>query len=233
MTEVVEKYKEHLINAINKANNRSSKLVDELFNIQGMTGILTKHFYNNLLDMDDVRYLEIGCYKGSSTCAAMYDNSANLTCIDSWHDFLLNELHNGVDKNEPIQEFITNVRKYKGKNDLVFYNEDSFAIDTNKLGKYNIYLYDGDHTYESQYKALTYYINNMDDIFIYVVDDWNDEPVRRGTFDAIRDLGLTNLWEHEVRLTYDNKHTPSELAHKTWWNGCYMCVLSRSRSGEP
>lgn len=227
MTDLLSKYKLHLINAIDKSNRKQSKLIDELFNIQGMTGVLTKHFYNNLLNMDDARYLEIGCYKGSSTCSAMYDNSANLTCIDSWHDFLLNELHNGVDKNEPIQEFISNVRKYKGKNELTFYNEDCFTIDTNKLDKFNIYLYDGDHSYESQYKALSYYINNMDNIFILIVDDWNDEPVRNGTFDAIRDLKLFNLWNYEIRLTNDNTHTPAEIAHKTWWNGCYICILSK------
>jgi hypothetical protein len=67
----------------------------------------------------------------------------------------------------------------------------------------------------------------MDDIFVYIVDDWNDEPVRSGTFDAIRDLKLENVWNHTVRLTFDNRHTPPDIAHETWWNGCYMCILKK------
>jgi len=224
---IIEKYKEHLEKSISNAENNMSKLVDALFNIEGMTGIKTKHFYNNLLELDNINYLEIGCYKGSSTCSALYKNKANFYCIDNWHDFLLNELHNSIDSMTPINEFLNNIQTYQGENKLQFYNEDCFTIDTSKLPKCNIYLYDGDHTYNSQYKALTYYINNMEDVFVYIVDDWNDEPVRSGTFDAIRDLKLKNVWNHEIRLTNDNTHTPPNIAENTWWNGVYICILSK------
>jgi hypothetical protein len=226
--ELVEKYRMHLLNCIDKAERFKSKLIDEIFRLEGMTGINTKHFYNNVLELENTRYLEIGCYKGSSTCSAMYQNSANITCIDSWHDFKLNELHNGVDKTQPINEFVTNITKYRGENVLTFHNEDCFEIDVNKLGKFNVYLYDGEHSYDSQYKALTYYINNMDDTFIFLVDDWNWDSVRNGTFDAIRDLNLKIMWSKEIRLTDNNKHTPPEIAHATWWNGIYICVLQKS-----
>jgi hypothetical protein len=154
-------------------------------------------------------------------------NKANIVCIDSWHDFLLNEQHNRVSRTGPINEFLSNINKYKGENNIIFYNEDCFKIDISKLGKFNVYLYDGDHSYKSQYNALKYYIDSMDDIFVYIVDDWNDEPVRSGTFDAIRDLKLENVWNHTVRLTFDNRHTPPDIAHETWWNGCYMCILKK------
>ncbi len=220
-------YQAHLKKSIENAENGKSKLIDELYMIEGMTGKITKRFYNNLLELEGARYLEIGCYKGSSTCSALYKNTASLVCIDSWHDFILNEQHNGVSRTPPINYFLSNVAKYKGNNNIMFYNEDCFKIDINKLGKFNIYLYDGDHTYESQYNALKYYIDAMDDIFIYIVDDWNDEPVRRGTFDAIQDLKLENVWSHTIRLTFNNKHTPPDIAHETWWNGCYMCILKK------
>jgi hypothetical protein len=67
----------------------------------------------------------------------------------------------------------------------------------------------------------------MEDLFIYIVDDWNDEPVRKGTFDAIRDLNLENVWNHEIRLTNNNKHTPPDIAESTWWNGVYICILKK------
>ena len=227
-TTLIKKYTLHLQNSIEKAESGISKLINELYTIEGMTGKITKRFYNNLLELENTRYLEIGCYKGSSTCSAMYKNKADIVCIDSWHDFLLNEKHNRVSSTGPINEFLHNINKYKGDNNVTFYNEDCFKIDISKLGKFNVYLYDGDHSYESQYKALKYYIDNMDDIFVYIVDDWNDEPVRTGTFDAIRDLKLENLWSHTVRLTFNNTHTPPDIAHETWWNGCYMCILKKT-----
>ena len=225
---IIETYRRHLLNCFDKTENFQSKLIPEIFAINGgMTGVYTKHFYNNLLEIEGARYLEIGCYTGSSTCSAMYGNHAQITCIDNWHDFILNELHNRVDKMGPIQEFTNNINKYKGDNTLKFYNEDCFALDTKKLGKFNIYLFDGEHSYEAQYKALTYYIDTMDDTFILLVDDWNWDDVRKGTFDAIRDLNLKIEWKKEIRLTEDNGHTPPELAHATWWNGIYVCILTK------
>jgi len=227
-SEIVQKYRSHLLNCFDNAENFESKLIAEIFALTGMTGVNTKHFYNNLLELEDARYLEIGCYMGSSTCAAMYGNNAQITCIDNWHDFISNELDNGVDKTGPIQTFLDNVNKYKGDNKLQFFNEDCFAIDANKLGKFNIYLFDGDHSYESQYKALTYYINNMDNTFILLVDDWNWDDVREGTFDAIRDLNLKIEWKKEIRMTQNNAHTPPDIAHATWWNGICVCILTKS-----
>jgi hypothetical protein len=230
MIDTITNYTIHLSNAINKAEKNESKLIQKLLNIEGMSGKKTKHFYNNLLELPDSRLLEIGCWKGSTTCSLLYKNKATVTCIDSWHDFILNEQHNNVNKDGPINEFMTNINEYKGDNLFNFYNEDCFKIDTRKLNKYNIYIYDGEHTYESQYNALKYYINNMDDIFIYIVDDWNDEPVRRGTFDAIRDLQLTNIWNKEIRLTNNNRHTPPDIAYETWWNGVYICILQKNNT---
>ena len=225
--DLIEKYKNHIQKSIYNAENYKSKLSNELLSIEGMSGKKTRHFYNNLLELEDSRYLEIGCYKGSSTCAGLYGNNSKFVCIDNWHDFLLNELHNKISSKSDIDYFLENINKYKGSNNVEFYNEDCFTIDQLKLGKFNIYLYDGDHSYKSQYDALKYYINNMEDIFIYIVDDWNDEPVRKGTFDAINDLNLENVWNYEIRLTYDNKHTPPEIAHETWWNGTYICILKK------
>jgi hypothetical protein len=221
------KYISHLESCFSKTAKLETKLIGDIFQMNGMTGKFTRIFYNHLLDMDDARYLEIGCYLGSSTCSAMYKNSANITCIDNWHDFILDEQVNQVNKVPLINQFLANIDKYKGDNTVKFINDDCFKVDISKLDKFNIYMYDGDHTHYSQYMALKYYIDIMDDVFIFVVDDWNEEPVRTGTFAAIRDLNLKNIWSKEIRLTYNNKHTPPEEAHATWWNGMYVCILSK------
>lgn len=88
-------------------------------------------------------------------------------------------------------------------------------------------MYDGNHTEDSHYKALSHYYDCLDDIFIFIVDDWNWEYVRNGTYDAIQKLKLKVLYEKEVRLTWDNSHTPQPWARATWWNGIYITILQK------
>ena len=88
-------------------------------------------------------------------------------------------------------------------------------------------MYDGNHTNESHYRALLHYYNCLDNIFIFVVDDWNWEDVRNGTRNSIQNLNLKILYEREIRLTFDNSHTPQELGRNTWWNGIYVAILEK------
>ncbi len=186
--------------------------------MDGMSGIYTRHFYNNLLNIEDARYLEIGTWLGSSVCSVMYGNKANIVCIDNWSQF-----------SGPATkyQFLENLERFKGDNNVSFIEQDCFSVDVSRLPKFNIYMYDGEHRYEDQYNALKYYINVLDDIFIYVVDDWNDNYVRNGTNDVIKDLNLKIIYEKEVRLTQDNSHTPQPQAKNTWWNGMYVAVLQK------
>jgi hypothetical protein len=195
------------------AENGVSKIDDGIEQIDGMTGIKTRHLYNNLLTLEDARYLEIGTFKGSSVCAAMCGNSATVVCIDDWSQF-----------NGPKDDFMRNFNRYKGANDATFIEQECFSVDTSRLIKFNIYLYDGDHRYEDQYKALGYYLDCMEDEFIFVVDDWNWENVRRGTNDAIRDLNLKVLWSREVRLPDENSSTQDR---EGWWNGISVFLLKK------
>jgi len=100
----------------------------------------------------------------------------------------------------------------------------------NNSPKFNIYLYDGNHSYESQYKALTYYYDFLEDIFILIIDDWNwTSTVEKGTRNAIKDLNLTILYEKEIKLTNDGSTTPLDIAKNTWWNGIYIAVLCKTK----
>ena len=88
-------------------------------------------------------------------------------------------------------------------------------------------MYDANHTSESHSKALSHYYDCLDDIFIFIVDDWNWQDVRDGTRTAIQNLDLKILYEKEVRLTYDNTHTPRHIAADSWWNGIYIAILKK------
>lgn len=212
----METYKILIDNAFINAENNISKITNDIINMDGMTGIKTRHFYNNLLNTEDARYLEIGTWKGSSVCSAMCCNKAKVLCIDNWSEF-----------GGPKNEFLINFEKFKGDNDASFIENDCFKVDVSTLPKFNIYMYDGNHSYENHYKALNHFYNCLDDIFIFIVDDWNWEDVRNGTMHSIEKLKLKILYDQTIRLTWDNSHTPQPEAKETWWNGMYVAVLQK------
>jgi len=209
MTSLFLELKQHVKTAFEKAEKNESKITDEILNIHGMTGKKTRHFYNNLLNKDDIRYLEIGTWKGSSVCSAMYGNKAKVVCIDDWSEY-----------GNHRDEFLNNFNIYKGENDARFIEQDCYKVDISELLKFNIYMYDGNHTKDCHYKALIHYYDCLDDIFIFIVDDWNWEDVRNGTYESIKQLNLTTLYEKEI-------YTPGNCTYDTWWNGIYVAILQK------
>ena len=130
----MEIYKNHIENAFKNAENNISKISDDIILMDGMSGTKTRHFYNNILNFPDARYLEIGTWKGSSVCSAMYNNKAKVVCIDNWSEF-----ENVKD------EFLNNFEKFKGENEAIFIENDCYNIDVSILPNFNIYMYDGNH----------------------------------------------------------------------------------------
>ena len=212
--------KQHIENAFENAEKGVSKVTGEILTMEGMSGKKTRHFYNNLMNKDDARYLEIGTWKGSSVCSAMCENKATVVCIDNWSEF-----------GGPKNEFLHNFNKYKGKNDASFIEQDCYTVDVSKLPKFNVYMYDGNHTEDSHYKALIQYYNCLDDTFIFIVDDWNWLEVREGTIASLKELNLTVLYHKEIRTTNNNTHPPwGSTEQQQWHNGIYVAILQKQTS---
>lgn len=212
----MEDLKAHVELAFSNAENGISKITSDIIGMEGMSGTKTRHFYNNLLNRSDARYLEIGTWKGSSVCSAMCGNKAKVICIDNWSEF-----------GGPKGEFIRNFNRFKGDNDATFLEQDCFKVPVGLLPKFNIYMYDGNHTKDSHYRALVHYYDCLDDTFVFIVDDWNWKDVRDGTIESFKKLNLKVLYEREVRLTYDNSVTPEPQLSQTWWNGIYVAILQK------
>jgi len=201
-----ELYIEHVKKAAGDAQDGISKCTPDVLALDGMSGAMTRHFYNNLLNMEGVRYLEVGTWKGSSTCSAMVGNNADVTCIDNWSEF-----------GGPKEDFLNNIEKFQGVNRLEVIEKNAFETDLSGC-KFNVYLYDGHHSAESQEKALTHFIDAMDDVFIFVVDDWDWQDSKTGTYTAIKELGLI--------VEYEMGHSVPGGAHG-WWNGSGVFVLRK------
>jgi hypothetical protein len=210
--------KQQVETACEKAEKGESKLIDRILHMEGMTGKKTRHFYNNLLDMEDARYLEIGTWKGSSVCSAMYGNHATVVCIDNWSEF-----------GGPKNEFLTNFNNYKGDNDAKFIEHDCFTLDISEFPKINIYMYDGNHTSDSHYKALIHYYKCLDDMFVFIVDDWNWKEVRDATNASFKKLNLSVLYEREIKTTNDDTHPAwGSVEQVQWHNGIYVAILQKA-----
>ena len=104
--------------------------------MNGMSGKKYRHFINNLIGkVNDPRYLEIGCWKGSTSCSAICNNDVVAYCIDNWSEF-----------GGPKKLFLDNVQKCKSesKDIKLFFNQIDFRkIDYSKIGKFNVYFFDG------------------------------------------------------------------------------------------
>jgi hypothetical protein len=214
-------YQESIENSLKKASVHDSNLTNEIFDLEGFSGKMTRCFYNNLCSMKDTRYLEIGCWKGSTLCSAMYENPhGTFVGIDNFSEF-----NNGAAK----EELIRNINKYEHGN-VTFIENDCFRVNTDALvSKFNILMYDGNHTYEAHYEVLKYYLDVLDDIFIYIVDDYNWSFVRTATRDSITETKCEILYDYEKRTSSDDEYpTDQNMMKDTFWNGMYVAVLRKS-----
>jgi len=202
---------EQIQQAIEDANNLQSKINQEALLIGGYTSDKIRHLLNNLAGIS-THYLEIGSHRGATLISALSNHLfMPSAAIDNFSELdddktVENELLNNIDKFLPYQK-------------PVIYKQDCFSVIDNLLPqiedkKFDLYLYDGNHSYESQKKALTYFIDCMADEFIFCVDDYNWHDVSTGTQDAIKELGLTVLFERALVTT-------------EWWNGFAIFLLKK------
>jgi hypothetical protein len=195
----------------------------EILEYDGYTGTRTRHFYNNICDSDKlsgIKYLEIGTWNGSSSMSAAYKNKITGLFIDNWSQF-------GGDPNI----FRSNMSKFGKDADVFLLESDCWQVDLNDLdmGPFNVYLFDGDHAELDHFKALDYYIPVLEDVFIFMVDDWNWPNVRDGTMRAIDSLNLHVLFRHEEFVSGDDlENMPEHHGKKTWWNGIGIFLLSKT-----
>ena len=223
---------QHVQEALEKANLYQSKITEGILEIEGMSGKKTRHFYNNICAMEDARYLEIGVWKGSSVCAAMCNNHMTCVCVDNWSEF-----------DGPKEEFLQNFERFKGGNTASFIEANCWDLDAHNLGRFNIYMYDGDHDEVAHYYALKHFLPCLYDEFIYLVDDWNWEQVRQGTFESIKSNDLQIAYQREI-FTNGGIHPPEHSItamlseegegdvagrHGDWHNGVCVFVLERRK----
>jgi hypothetical protein len=207
-----------LRSAFDAACGESTQLSTAVETMEGMSGRRYRRFANSLIAaVPQAAYLEVGSWTGSTLCAAIHGNRLRAFAIDNWSMF-----------GGPVQQFLRNVADCDSADaDFNMLTQDFRTVDYSAIGRFNVYLFDGPHSQQDQYDGLVIAQPALADEFVLVVDDWNWSQVRDGTFDAMRDLGLSLQQGIEIRTTLDNTHPDCARQHSDWHNGYFLAVLKK------
>jgi len=198
---------QHVETSIELAEQLKSKLDRPAFQAKGFTSPKVRHLLNNLGSLDGLHYLEVGVHRGATFVATNYRNQlASAVAIDNWSEF--------EEDGKVKADFQRHTSTLLTPGSYRFLEQDCFTVTREQLdAPVNFYLYDGEHSFEAQRRALTHFYAMLDDVFIFLVDDYSWDAAKAGTQDAIGELGLERLYERELT--------------DGWWNGLYVSVLKK------
>lgn len=200
-----EEFISHVDNSIVNALSAESNLTEEILKIRGFSTPTIRHLFNNLCNIKG-QYLEIGLYCGATFCASFNKDLTSVGIEDFSQNF-------GVDSVE--RELMDNIERAKlSQEPRMVATENRDCFKTNWLneqpptGNFNILFYDGEHSKESQAKALPHFLDNMADRFLFIVDDFAWTPVHEGTeigFQQLKDrITIEKEWKLKGKKDHDD-----------------------------
>ena len=226
-------YSKNIMLSLSQALAIDTKIPDWIKFMPGMSGKKYRYLINNLISLTkDPRYLEIGSWTGSTVCSALYGNTAKAVCIDNWITFPEEEqVRKFFNTDDQKKTFEINTKKViTEKINFQFIESDFRKVNYKQLGKFNIYCYDALHDRKSQYDGIAIAQPALDDIFILIIDDWNLEEVRKGTFNAFGDLGISVISKIDIKTTQNNAMPKLLHSHYSeWHNGYFIAVCEKSK----
>jgi len=211
----------HVRWSVKRGERRSSKLTDEVMAIEGMSSPKVKCFLNNLCSAPWASYLEVGCWKGSTLCAAAYGNRPRRVLgIDNFSEAPEDQARGlRAEMHQNCIRFVTG----RGV-PFEFMAEDFREVDPFEIGgPFTVYFYDGAHDADAQRAAFTHMAPALADVFVAVVDDWNFRNARRGTWAAFQELGWGRVWEKELPANRNGDR-------RRWWNGLFVAVVDKRQA---
>lgn len=204
--------------AIHGALAGTIRLDPDLLVISGMSGRKYRMFINALIGrLADPRYLEVGCWTGSTLCAAVNGHQVTALAIDNWSEF-----------GAPRGAFWGHLARFCTPGvQLRFLESDFREVDFTACGRFNVYLFDGPHEPQDQYDGIMLAQPALDDDFVLVIDDWNWPRVRTATLQALERIGLDIIYMLEIRTSLDDGHAAIAFQDSDWHNGYFIGVISK------
>jgi hypothetical protein len=211
---------DHIQKSIQDATNQISKLPFDIAIRPGLSGKRVRYLLNNICSFPGCKYLNCGVNTGSSMFSAIYHNNMIATGIDWFRSDSNKEVEKTFWRN--MSEVI-NYETETLDRTIEIINQDCFTVDLKK--KYNCYFYDADHTFDGQYKALSYFLPFLEDEFIFICDDFDNQTIKEGTNKAITDLKFEVKFRWEGGGCFGDWDPSSET--NFWWNGLLVSYLRK------
>jgi len=207
--------------AIEKADNLQSKMDEVAWSVPALSSLRIRHLMNNLGAISTM-YFESGVHV-SGLFSSVIRNNPNIisaTANDNWASDSTSEI-------KYYDQFVGNTLKCIHEDTkLLVLIKDTFETDPSWVsGPIDLYLFDADHSYESQRKAVTHFMPAMADEFIFCVDDWQYGDVKRGTIDGLLNSGCEILFQQELLNT--EPYTEDQHRNDEWWRGFYLALLKK------
>lgn len=166
--------------------------------VEGMTSPKVRCLLNAIVASEPCsRHLEVGSYKGATLVSAMINNH-HASAI-AYEDFSEYSVQN---------ELEANVNRHRHELGAVrLFYQDFFEVDIPEdMLPITSFFYDGDHSSESQKKAVLRAMDLCDEALVFIVDDWNWSDVRKGTWDGINEARCCRFafWELMAKHNWDD-----------------------------
>lgn len=205
--------------AIEKAEKLQSNMDATSWNVPALSSLRLRHLMNNLGAIS-TNYLECGVHKGGLFCSTIRNNH-NLEFayyIDSFESDNIPGAEESAQ--EQFDENVIDCISDGSELTVMGYVSDTFHIDVDHMPQgFDLYLYDADHSYECQRKAMTFFLDNMADVFVVCVDDYDWKEVWTATQDGLKDAGVEILFEWTAK---GNDHD-----NDGYWNGFYVALCKK------
>lgn len=204
---------EHITNSINNALAGVSKLDESVLNIKGFSTPTMRRLFNNLCDIEGF-YLEVGLYCGATFCSSFNEHLFSIGIESFEQPFGVNDVK---------EQLEANLKQHRSKaHDVEVIYANCFDMDKSQFPKFDIYFYDGEHSRESQAKALPSMIEHMADTFVFIVDDYNWDSVKEGT-----EMGLNQV-KSQIEIVKDWKLRGINANDDEFWhNGLYIALINK------
>jgi beta-1,4-mannosyl-glycoprotein beta-1,4-N-acetylglucosaminyltransferase len=223
--------KEWVEGCIAKAERKESNIDKGVLALEGMSSDRQRHLINNICSLGGLNYLEVGAWRGATSCAAMSNNKlATATIIDNFSEFAIPNEEQAPTFVHPKDEMVRNFGNFSSQNQIRVLEKDFFTIDLSSLPKIDVFYYDGNHSQEAQYQALKYALPALADLFVFIVDDYHwpivQEPTKKCIQDLIESGDIIPL--HEQFL---ESETPPKDVWPDGWNHLFTNLIGRWRNG--
>lgn len=208
---------EQIKQAIANAEKRQSKLTMEALNVPALSSLMLRALMNNLGAIS-THYMEHGVHRGGLFCSTIFNNENLLTAtaVDNFES-------DDISGEHAMPDFMQNVKTCIPQsltNRFLLIRRNSFDVPSSQIGApIDLYLFDADHSEDSQCRALTHFISAMAEEFIFCVDDYDWPEVQMGTHRGIIETEVDILFEH---IFQGNNHD-----NEGAWNGFYVALLKK------